>query len=81
MKADERRARFGGRNGQIGAEATPAEFLDALLAGDVGEHGTEGLNALTLERNGGSCSGSRSHILGDARRCATRPARPRRPQC
>ena len=38
MKADERRARFGGRNGQIGAEATPAEFLDALLAGDVGEH-------------------------------------------
>ena len=41
MKADERRARFGGRNGQIGAEATPAEFLDALLAGDVGEHGTE----------------------------------------
>ena len=39
------------------------------------------INALTLERNGGSCSGSRSHILGDARRDVRQdPTHPRRPQ-
>lgn len=54
--------------------------LNALPVGTIIKDASSAATALTLERNGGSCSGSRSHILGDARRCATRPARPRRPQ-